>query len=551
MRIFLFILYFITFNMQLATCNLLAQQPMLEWVRRYPDTVNRSGNVHAMVLDDSSNVYVTGQLIINNSYLSYFCTIKYSLSGAKQWVSTYNNGLGAMQSNAIALDSMRNVYVAGGGNNHATVADYYIIKYTLNGGQQWVRFYDGPVHGADVATVIATDKAGNIYVSGNSSIQGSYGWVYTTLKYSPDGRQLWVQSYGVAYGSSAVNGIAIDHSCNIYITGEQYVNGGGRAVTVKYDSAGNQKWVRWYQGPDNRRTGANAITLDRNDNVYITGYSPGLVTLFDCFTIKYTSSGLQEWVRRFNVDSTQFNRNVGKTISVDKYSNVYVSGSIDSSNGMLFYFCTIKYSTLGQQLWVKFHTFGEENDATSQSLDSECSVYVAGNVSDPVTHLFSYGIVKYDSSGALKHAVQYGGPTFENYVCSIKLNRGNDIFVTGTSLRTGTGGIEDFCTIKYSQPIGIININSEIPKQFRLYQNYPNPFNTKTVIRYQLSVNSFVSLKIYDVLGNQISILVRENQKPGVFEVEFDGTNYSSGIYFYRLEVNGNIIDSKKLILLR
>jgi len=92
---------------------------------------------------------------------------------------------------------------------------------------------------------------------------------------------------------------------------------------------------------------------------------------------------------------------------------------------------------------------------------------------------------------------------------------------------------------------------SNIPNEFLLYQNYPNPFNPKTIINYQLKVSNFVVLKVYDILGNEIAILINEKKNPGRYSVEFDGTNFSSGIYFYRLEVDGNVIDAKRMVLLK
>jgi len=89
-----------------------------------------------------------------------------------------------------------------------------------------------------------------------------------------------------------------------------------------------------------------------------------------------------------------------------------------------------------------------------------------------------------------------------------------------------------------------------IPENFYLSQNYPNPFNPSTRIQYTVSSRLFVSLKVYDVLGSEIAILVNEEKPAGSYEVEFDGSNLSSGIYIYRL-TSGNFTASKKLILLK
>jgi hypothetical protein len=91
---------------------------------------------------------------------------------------------------------------------------------------------------------------------------------------------------------------------------------------------------------------------------------------------------------------------------------------------------------------------------------------------------------------------------------------------------------------------------SNIPKEFSLSQNYPNPFNPVTVIRYQLPVNSFVTLKVFDLLGREIATLVNSEQEAGYKSVNFDASKLSSGIYIYKL-VAGSFIDVKKMLLLK
>ena len=94
-------------------------------------------------------------------------------------------------------------------------------------------------------------------------------------------------------------------------------------------------------------------------------------------------------------------------------------------------------------------------------------------------------------------------------------------------------------------------------KEFKLYQNYPNPFNPTTNIRYSLSSKRFVSIKIYDILGNELATLVNEEKQPGTYNVEFNSVDMngsrqrlSSGVYFYKI-IAGNFSETKKLVLLK
>ncbi|MDI6804840.1 MAG: T9SS type A sorting domain-containing protein [Bacteroidota bacterium] len=101
------------------------------------------------------------------------------------------------------------------------------------------------------------------------------------------------------------------------------------------------------------------------------------------------------------------------------------------------------------------------------------------------------------------------------------------------------------------------DINENIA-DFMLYQNYPNPFNASTMINYsvplnrdgKLSTNNWVTLKIYNLLGQEVTTLINEDKKPGYYEVSFDASNLSSGVYYYVLRA-GNFISTKKMLLVR
>ncbi len=88
------------------------------------------------------------------------------------------------------------------------------------------------------------------------------------------------------------------------------------------------------------------------------------------------------------------------------------------------------------------------------------------------------------------------------------------------------------------------------PLGFTLFQNYPNPFNPSTTILYSLPVEAFVTLRIYNILGQTVAMLVSEEREAGSYQVQFDGTGLASGVYFYRMRA-GDFVDTKKLLLLK
>jgi hypothetical protein len=125
----------------------------------------------------------------------------------------------------------------------------------------------------------------------------------------------------------------------------------------------------------------------------------------------------------------------------------------------------------------------------------------------------------------------------------------NALAVTDSNLFAATYGevwrlpLSEFST-------GIENKGNEILSNFVLEQNYPNPFNPSTKIRFQVPNSSFVNLKVYDVLGNEVATLVNEEKTTGSYEVNFNAKGLSSGIYFYQLKV-GNLISTKKMVLMK
>ena len=88
-----------------------------------------------------------------------------------------------------------------------------------------------------------------------------------------------------------------------------------------------------------------------------------------------------------------------------------------------------------------------------------------------------------------------------------------------------------------------------IPEKFELYQNFPNPFNNTTKIKFSILKPSHVSLKIYDYLGKQVSVLVNQNMSPGIYTTAWNAENLASGMYFYEIQVDDNRVTKKMMLV--
>ncbi len=100
-------------------------------------------------------------------------------------------------------------------------------------------------------------------------------------------------------------------------------------------------------------------------------------------------------------------------------------------------------------------------------------------------------------------------------------------------------------------PVSITILSNEIPHEFLLYQNYPNPFNSMTKLKFQVSKQKYVKIKIFDITGKAISYLVDKKLDAGTYETDWNAADFSSGIYFYSLIIDGQLIATKKMILIK
>jgi len=483
------------------------------WVRRYNGAVNGEDLAQDIAVDGSGNVYVTGWSEIFFEYSDYV-TIKYESDGDEVWVRTYSgetqcgddqafaiavdvgnvyvtgtNGtikydtdgnqlwVGRWGGVDIAVDGSDNVYVTGGSYSDVSYTDYATIKYYPNGDTAWIRRYNGQVNSWDEAFAIAVDGFGNVCVTGRSAQNSTYpyNFDYATIKYDPQGNELWVRRYNSpGNDDDTASSIASDNSGNIYVTGTS----AGDYATIKYYPNGDIAWVSIYNGPGNGSDGASAIAVDASGNVYVTGRSyGGSITYSDCATIKYLPNGDTAWVRRYNGGENY--SDWASKVAVDTSGNVYVTGGSRIEYDTRF--ATIKYDPVGNELWVRTYVIGIDtyHRATDLAIDVYDNVYVTGFGSGGETWS-DYATLKYDPDGNELWVTRYSNlPNTDEFASAMDLDALGNVYVTGYGNSETSA---DYVTIKYIQFLrgdangdGVIDLGDVLYIISYLYKGGPEP----------------------------------------------------------------------------
>jgi uncharacterized delta-60 repeat protein len=425
------------------------------WTARYSGPGNGANDASAIAVDANGNVYVTGRSQPGGleSGMQY-ATIKYDPEGTELWVARYSTRSGA-QAKAIALDADSNVYVTGfDSGGLATLEDYATVKYDTDGNELWVARYDGPGRFEDIAWAIAVDGSGNVYVTGHSFEGDLLGYSFATIKYDAAGNQLWVARYG--RGRSGAKALAVDKEGNVYVTGQTQGVEPTDYATIKYDTNGNQLWIATYRGPGRGEDRATALAIDAGGNVYVTGESRGdSSTQIDYATIKYDTNGKELWVARY--DGPENREDEATALAVDDDGNVYVTGGSYVFNGpstLRPEYATVKYDTNGVELWTARYVGADPDHydyATAGALDRDRNVYVTGGSYGGYSTGTDYATIKYDTNGNELWVARYDGPAHVTDIASsLAIDSEGNVYVTGSSQRA-TGGWYDYATIKYSQ----------------------------------------------------------------------------------------------------
>ena len=429
-------IYYIDSNQILLNFHITAVSSSLSWTGT--KQLGVSGYITeatGVAVDSSGNVYVTGNtggdLDGNNlTGAQDFFVTKYDPSGNK--VRTKQLGVSGYITDAtgVAVDSSGNVYVTGwtdaglDGNILTGAQDFFVTKYDSLGNK--VRTKQLGVSGvATIATGVAVDSSGNVYVAGTTSggLDGNtltgIGSDFFVTKYDSSGNKVRTKQLGVSGKNTGAKGVAVDSNGNVYVAGWTIGGLDGNTLTgiadffvTKYDPSGNK--VRTKQlGISGKDTEANGVAVDSSDNVYVAGYTSGgldgntLTGTADFFVTKYDPSGNKVRTKQLGASGVITE---AYSVSVDSSDNVYVAGytvgGLDGNTlaGTVDFFVT-KYDPSGNKVRTKqLGMAGKWTEAYGVAVDSSDNVYVAGYTTggldgNTLTGTFDFFVTKYDSSG--------------------------------------------------------------------------------------------------------------------------------------------------------
>jgi hypothetical protein len=411
------------------------------WAARYDSTNFPSATPAALVLDSSNDVIVTGSaltekydpngnplwtapyagtaLAVDKSadifvagFSQDFGTVKLSPQGSSVWLTAFVESYGPTVSQSVLVDGSNNVYVSGLDSytsfiNNGILYGPYVtlttIKYGPNGTQLW-KASEAP-YPEDVSVQVkgaALDSANNAYLVANFT--GTFSVPYVTLKYATNGELSWVAGNPTANGGSQVLGIGLDSSGNAIITGGNAHYPGYGYGTYAFNGNGGYVWTNVYLSVGPNYGVATSITVDSANNSYVTGYTPGTNSLYDIATIKYNQSGDQVWLQLYT--SLGNGNAAGNAIAVDNNSNVYVAG-YDTTTAGGTEMVLIKYSPVTLQRKPDGTVVLETQGFPGESFDIQASADLLNWLDLGTVLADTNGLMQFDDTNATNYPARF------------------------------------------------------------------------------------------------------------------------------------------------
>lgn len=430
--------------------------------------------------------------------------------------------------------------------------DVFLIRVDSLGDTIWTKTYGNSLE--DGAYSVRQCKNGDYIVVGvtYSYSAGNYVSDVFLLKVAPDGDTIWTKTYG---GTGWDNGHSVieSHTGGYIIVGETTSYGacGGDVYLVRADSEGNELWRKIYGG-SSAQVG-EAIQQTDDGGYIITGWS-------------LSDSPDSEGVLLIKTDS------VGNMIWEKIYGGMHCAAySVQQTSDSGYIICGHKaeFGNGGWEVWLlKTNSLGDTVWTRSYGGDSEDWGYSVQQTSDDgyimAGYTWSYGagsgdvyLIKTDMSGDAMWTKTYGG-TNVDYAYSIQRTADGGYIIVG---RSGSyGGDCDVYLIKTDSLGNVLGIEERdelsIFNASHLYQNSPNPFNFSTSICYNLTMNTYVELVVYNIQGQLVRTLVNKEKSAGIHIVDWDakdenGSAVSSGVYFYQLKTSSGVKETRKMSILR
>lgn len=333
----------------------------------------------------------------------------------------------------IAVDGEGNAYVTRLGYaadlQEVMRPCFFLVKYDPSGNELWT---NTGIFGSPAAVVV--DKDGYVYVGGLTSSNGSNNDLYSLVKYDPQGNVIWTRQ---RQAFSAFD-VATDSQGNVYITAMTTVNNVVNYVTVKYDASGNELWVRYAQGQSPFIVQNPYITVDGNNNVYIAGYGYSNSVNVDVVLLKYDSSGNQLWLKTFDNGGKE----TGQDVAVDNNGNIYVTGWTTGSPATLF---LMKFDSNGTLLWNRPYSAGFGTKGFGLAIDNSGNIHVTGSIQGTPYASTDFLTLKYDSSGNLLSSMSFDGGGMERGE-RLAFGPSGDLLITGSG---GSSSFDYALTVKY------------------------------------------------------------------------------------------------------
>lgn len=502
--------------------------PETEWLRIYDGIGHGLDFVNDVKMDNDYNIYLAGRSVGLDGTPD-FTIMKYSNNGDSLLNIRFISAPSSWDEvNSIAVDSDKNIYAIGNASFGQSSPYSVFFKYSPDGAVIWSKNFNSNPDSFSMGIKVVLDELENPvigYVKSSASI----------TKYMQNGDSVWTTIIDDDTSDFQLDYLLSDSLGNFYAALTQiYFPGGGlpetQIVIIKLNQNGNIVWTRILKTESVRK-----MIIDSNSNLIVE-------TLGDGITIKYTSDGDSLWTYESNGLLTD--------ITIDSDNNILLSGYTFGIGA--FDYLVTKVSPDGSEIWSKTFNSSESlrDYAYSIVTDEDNNVYVTGSSHDMVTMGLCYTL-KYNSFGELKWQHRFDSPhgIFES-PHSIFLDDSNSVIIGGDYTDSTNGANFFAMKIKQKSGTGVMPSDNNIPSQYILSQNYPNPFNPNTTIDISIPEYGFVKVEIYDALGRKVKELLNKELSAGNYSVDFNASDLSSGVYYYRLSTK-EFIQMKKAVLLK